>query len=45
VREANSQKAGSTFWTCYTEILFPESKFNFSICLGISFFVKVHFAL
>jgi len=43
--EENSQKVGPIFCTCYTEILFVETKVNFSFCLGICFYVKVHFTL
>jgi len=45
IPEENSQKGGPIFYTCYTEILFVETKVNFSFCLGICFCVKVHFAL
>jgi len=38
--EANSQKGGPIFYTCYTETVFAESILKFSFCLGISFCMR-----
>jgi len=44
VSKVNSQKDDPIF-SHDTETLFAESKLNVPFCLGICFYVKVHFTL